>query len=531
MLVTLLTQQGGLLKPFSWIMGIILNAIYEFVSLFGIHNIAICIIIFTIVTRMLMLPMTIKQQKFTKVSSRMNPEIQAISEKYKGKKDPESQRKYQQETQEVYERYGTTPMGGCLPLLITLPIMFALYRVIYKVPAYVNDIYVLYEAIVNAIDSLAQGVGAQGMVANALANFVNGNSITNASAYISEVGKYTFGTTQYINAFIDVITQFNANNWSLFMEGALLETESWKALLAATGQTADTWISYLQTTVGVDYMTKLSGMTDINQLGSILNITNLGDTVVLADVNNCIYWNTFSLATDFGSKLSALNLSGLIDAEKLLRIQDIIKADLTPDVPAIVDGILSNNKFIGKMNILDNSGWKFPGILIPIFAAATQFLQSKLSTTVNNNDKNKKKQQSDNPMEQSMKSMTTVMPIMSGVICVMLPIGVGIYWIAGTVVQIVQQIFINKYLDKVDTDELIAKSVEKQNKKRAKMGIHTTNGNGTVSSVARTSTKSVNTTAAKNTSVAPKEYERPAGGTGNGGIADIANMLKNRNDK
>ena len=214
MLVTFLTQQGGLLKPFSWIMGIILNAIYEFVSLFGIHNIAICIVIFTIVTRMLMLPMTIKQQKFTKVSSRMNPEIQAISEKYKGKKDPESQRKYQQETQEVYERYGTTPMGGCLPLLITLPIMFALYRVIYKVPAYVNDIYVLYEAIVNAIDYFAQGVGAQGMVANALANFVNGNAINNAATYISEVGKYSFGTTEYINAFIDVITQFNAANWS-----------------------------------------------------------------------------------------------------------------------------------------------------------------------------------------------------------------------------------------------------------------------------------------------------------------------------
>ena len=530
MLVTFLTQQGGLLKPFSWIMGIILNAIYEFVSLFGIHNIAICIVIFTIVTRMLMLPMTIKQQKFTKVSSRMNPEIQAISEKYRGKKDPESQRKYQQETQEVYDRYGTTPMGGCLPLLITLPIMFALYRVIYKVPAYVNDIYVLYEAIVNAIDYFAQGVGAQGMVANALANFVNGNAINNAATYISEVGKYSFGTTEYINAFIDVITQFNAANWSLFMEGTLLETESWSALLAATGQTADTWIGYLQTTIGADYMTKLSAMTDINQLGSLLNITNLGDTVVLADVNNCIYWNTFSLATDFGSKIGSFNLSSIIDAEKLLRIQDIIKADVAPDVTAIVDGILANNKFIGKMNILDNSGWKFPGILIPILAAGTQFLQSKLSTTSTEN-KNSKKQQDDNPMAQSMKSMTTVMPIMSGVICVMLPIGVGIYWIAGTVVQIIQQIFINKYLDKVDTDELIAKSVEKQNKKRAKMGIHTTNGNGAVSSVARTSTKSVNTTAAKNTTAAPKEYERPAGGTGNGGIADIANMLKNRSDK
>jgi len=137
-------------------------------------------------------------------------------------------------------------------------------------------------------------------------------------------------------------------------------------------------------------MTKLSGMTDINQLSSLLGISNLGDTVVLADVNNCIYWNTFSLATDLGSKLSSLNLSALIDAEKLLRIQDIIKADVTPNVPAIVDGILSNNKFIGKMNILDNSGWKFPGILIPIIAAATQFLQSKLSTTSTENKNSKK---------------------------------------------------------------------------------------------------------------------------------------------
>ena len=528
MLVTLLTQQGGILKPFSWIMGVILNAIYEFVSLFGIHNIAICIIIFTIVTRMLMLPMTIKQQKFTKVSSRMNPEIQAVTEKYKGKKDPESQRKYQQETQEIYDRYGTTPMGGCLPLLITLPIMFALYRVIYKVPAYVNDIYVLYEAIVNAFDSLVVEIGGQGMVSNIISNFVNGNEIKNAAMYISEVGKYSFGTIDYTKAVIDVITQFNASNWSLFMEGALLETESWTALLAATGQTADTWIGYLQTTIGADYMTKLAGMTDINQLGSLLGIANLGDTVVLTDVSNCIYWNTFSLATDMGSKFSSLNLSSIVSAENLLKIQNIIETDVAPNVSVIVDGILSNNKFIGKMNILDNSGWKFPGILIPIFAAATQLLQSKLTTAAN--DTGKKKSQSDNPMEQSMKSFSTFMPIMSGVICVMLPIGVGLYWIAGTVVQIVQQIFINKYLSKVDTDELIAKSVEKQNKKRAKMGIRTNSGDGAVSSVARTSTKSVNTSATKTNSVAPKEYERPAGGTGSGSIADIANMLKNRNN-
>lgn len=81
-----LTSVGGILKPFAWIFGIVMNAIYEFVSLMNIHSIAVCVIIFTFVTKMLMLPLTIKQQKSTKLSSQMNPEIMKIQEKYKGKK-------------------------------------------------------------------------------------------------------------------------------------------------------------------------------------------------------------------------------------------------------------------------------------------------------------------------------------------------------------------------------------------------------------------------------------------------------------
>ena len=77
-----LTQTGGILGPFATVLGWILNAIYEFMSLFGIENIAICIIIFTFVTKMLMLPLTIKQQRFSKMSAVMNPEIQAVQAKY-----------------------------------------------------------------------------------------------------------------------------------------------------------------------------------------------------------------------------------------------------------------------------------------------------------------------------------------------------------------------------------------------------------------------------------------------------------------
>ena len=94
-----------------------------------------------------MLPLTIKQQKFTRLSSRMNPEIQKIQAKYKGKKDEASLKKQQAETQAIYQKYGASPTAGCLPMLVMLPIMFALYQVINNIPAYVNEVKVLYESI------------------------------------------------------------------------------------------------------------------------------------------------------------------------------------------------------------------------------------------------------------------------------------------------------------------------------------------------------------------------------------------------
>ena len=69
--------------------------------------------------------------------SKINPEIKAIQKKYKGKTDQASQMKMNQETQAVYAKYGISPFSGCLPLLITLPIMFCLYRVMYDIKSYI----------------------------------------------------------------------------------------------------------------------------------------------------------------------------------------------------------------------------------------------------------------------------------------------------------------------------------------------------------------------------------------------------------
>lgn len=104
------------------------------------ENIGLCIILFTILIYVLMLPMTIKQQKFSKLSAQMNPELQKIQKKYKGKQDQVSMMKMNEETREVYAKYGVSPTGSCLPLLIQFPILFALYRVIWNVPAYVAGV-------------------------------------------------------------------------------------------------------------------------------------------------------------------------------------------------------------------------------------------------------------------------------------------------------------------------------------------------------------------------------------------------------
>ena len=74
-------------------------------------------------------------------------------------------------------------------------------------------------------------------------------------------------------------------------------------------------------------------------------------------------------------------------------------------------------------------------------------------------------------MEASMKMMNNVMPLMSVVFCFTLPTGLGIYWVASAVVRMIQQIIVNKQIDKIDLDEMIQKNVEKNNEKRKKMGL------------------------------------------------------------
>ena len=141
----------GLLSAANWpivgflckILGKVMNFIYTFLDgVMPTDNglVGLSIIIYTIIVYMCMLPMTINQQKTSRLTAVINPEVQAIQKKYRNKKDQASVMKQNEEIQQVYDKYGASMMGGCLPMLIQLPFLFALYPVIYDIQLYVPAI-------------------------------------------------------------------------------------------------------------------------------------------------------------------------------------------------------------------------------------------------------------------------------------------------------------------------------------------------------------------------------------------------------
>ena len=342
-----LTKAGSILGPIATVLGYVMDILFRFTSSFGVFNVGLCIILFTIVMKTLMIPLTIKQQKTTKLMSVMNPEIQAIQKKYKGKSDQESMQRQNVEIQAVYEKYGTSMTGGCLPLLIQMPILLALYRVNYNIPAYVPSVRVYFDNVVTPL--MGQADYAQKL-----------QEITNiATACGGKLDKFDFTNA---NRLVDMLYKFSTSQWG--------------------------------------------------------------------------------------------ELQALFPA-----ISDVIGQNA-----AVVERM---NTFLG-LNMAEAPGW-VPSFawIIPILAAVSQWFSTKLMS----GNQPSTSADAENPMAQSMKTMTTTMPLFSAFICITMPAGLGIYWIATSVVTIIQQLIVNAYMDKVNIDDMIAKNLEKVNKKRAKQGL------------------------------------------------------------
>ena len=183
------------------VMGWIMDGIYKMLDgLFGIQNIGLCIIIFSILIFAFMTPLQIKQQKFSKLSAIMQPEIQKIQKKYQGKKDQASMMKMNEETQAVYQKYGVSPTGSCVQLAIQMPILFALYQVIYRIPAYVGSVKNIFTGVV---DNLLAVNG----YTNILQQFITDHSMTRVRLVMDSAGNATS------NSIVDFLYALSPSQW------------------------------------------------------------------------------------------------------------------------------------------------------------------------------------------------------------------------------------------------------------------------------------------------------------------------------
>lgn len=358
----LLTQDTGrIIGPVVKLLGYIMEGVFYVIDKIGIPNIGLAIILFTIVIYLLLMPLTIKQQKFSKLSAKMNPELQAIQAKYKNKKDNDSMMAMNMETKAVYAKYGVSPSGSCVQLLIQMPILLALYRVIYNIPAYVGKVR---EAFFPLVDKLIAEKGSVEFIQN----------FSNARMYAKQFENENFvgGVTSYVqNTFVDVLNKASSAEWISLKE------------------------SFPNLSADIDHTLSL-----LDQYNNFFGLS----------MSNSPSF-TFSEARAAGSFLMMVS-----------------------------------------------------AFIIPILAALTQWINVKLMPQQEMNTDNEQQ----NTMAQSMKTMNMVMPVMSAVFCYTLPAGMGLYWVAGAVVRSIQQILINKHIDKMDLDEVIKKNEEKAKKQMEK---------------------------------------------------------------
>lgn len=122
---------------FDWFFSLLGMVLSFFNSICG-NNYLLAIVLFALLFKIILFPFSIKQQKNSVKQAKLRPKEMAIKKKYKGRDDQDSKLKMQQEIQEMYKNEGYSPFSGCLPMLLQLPIIFALYEVIRNPLTYIT---------------------------------------------------------------------------------------------------------------------------------------------------------------------------------------------------------------------------------------------------------------------------------------------------------------------------------------------------------------------------------------------------------
>lgn len=431
--ILLTAYPGSILGPIAKLLGILMDWIYSGISnITGgrVESVVLSIVIITIIIYMCLLPLTIKQQKFSKLSQKMQPEMQAIQAKYKNKKDQASMMAMQEETQLLYQKYGISPMGSCVQMLIQMPILFALYRVFYNIPAYLSGVKGSFTGLV---DSIQQTSGYQNTLVSLMEKYnVVTSSGLNASNAASKLADASGDTLS--NYIIDILYKLPSKGWDALMDGKFFD-----GIQSAVEKTHDALLHF-------NYFLGL----------------NISDTP----------WY-------------------------------IIKSNFT-DKP---------DKWLLFVIL---------ALLIPVLSYLTQMLNIKLMPqATNGNDQ----------VANQMKMMNLMMPLMSLFMCFTVPVGLGIYWICSALVRGIQQFFVNRHIENLDLEAVMAKNEEKAKKKREKMGL----SEDYIKKAAQIKTKSIDNKANVSVSAGTEEKLAKAAeykaNAKAGSLASKANMVKEFNER
>ncbi len=414
----ILTQYSGkIIGPIARLIGFIMNSLYMFLDdIFSVQNIALCIILFTVIIYFLLLPLTYKQQKFSRLQQEMQPEVNAIREKYKNKKDPESMQKMNEETQLVYQKYGVSTTGSCVQLLINFPIMLAMWQVIRNIPAYVSSVRAVFTPLV---DKIMRVDGYQDI----MKSFIKDANVNTVSL------NFENGTTT-ANSIIDALYALPSNGW-----------ETLKNSFSGLGDVINS------TEASISHLNNLFG---INIANSPMNL----------------------IATGWGNKDFLLILGA---------------------------------------------------ILIPLLSYGSQVLNIKLMTSANSNNSKGEP----GALEKQMKTMNTMMPLLSLFMVFSLPVGLGIYWITGSVVRSIQQVVLNRHMRDLDLESIIEKNKIKVEKKKEKQGIYANQ----IANAARLSTRNITPVSTSEKEEKIQKWEECAQNARKGSLLEKANMVRDFNER
>lgn len=135
-----------ILYPIMWVISYVMYGVHELLTMFGMQGGSgpawvLSIVGLTIFIRILIIPLFNKQTRASRAGQELQPEIKKIQKKYKGRTDQVSQQRQQEELQALYRDHGTSPFAACMPMLIQMPIFFALFRLLYAVLPLSNGTY------------------------------------------------------------------------------------------------------------------------------------------------------------------------------------------------------------------------------------------------------------------------------------------------------------------------------------------------------------------------------------------------------